>query len=142
MAFDKLTPQLLRLGRQLVDGDVLLGLLDEGVYIGDRGFQPLQLLLPCGDGRLQLFLLPVVVSGEHPKLLVGHTPQHVVLVEPLEQSAQLSVPAAHGVQFLLHAVDLPPQFHCVLLVDVLRKLPLLHPGEVGHPAQIVQHDLL
>ena len=30
-----------QLGRQLVDGGVLLGLLDEGVHIGDRGFQPL-----------------------------------------------------------------------------------------------------
>ena len=46
----------------------------------------------------------------------------------------------HGVQLPLHAVDLPPQFHRVLPVDVLRKLPLLHPGEMGHPAQIVQHN--
>ena len=35
--------------------------------IGDRGFQPLQLFPPsCGDSQLQLFLLSVVVSGEHP----------------------------------------------------------------------------
>lgn len=125
----------------MVNGGVLLGLLDEGVHIGDRGFQPLQLLLLRGDGRLQLLLLGVVVGGEHPELLVGHPPQYIVLVEPLEQSAQFSVPAAHGVQLLLYPVDLPPQLQRVLLVDVLRELPLLHPGEVGHPAQIIQYDL-
>ena len=131
-----------QLGRQLVDGSELLGLLDEGVHIGDRGFQPLQLILLRWDGELQLLLLRIVVGGEHSELLVGHTSQHIVLVKPFKQGAQFSVPAAHGVQLLLHTVDLPSQFQGVLLVDVLGELPLLHPGEVGHSAQIVQHDLL
>lgn len=47
-------------------------------------------------------------------LLVGHPTQHIVLIEPLEQGAQFSIPAVHGVQLPLHAVDLPPQFHRVL----------------------------
>ena len=39
---DALDEQPQQLGRQLVDGGVLLGLFDEGIHIGDRGFQPFQ----------------------------------------------------------------------------------------------------
>ena len=39
--FDALDEQPQQLRCQFIDGGVLLGLLDEGVHIGDRGFQPL-----------------------------------------------------------------------------------------------------
>lgn len=51
------------------------------------------------------------------------------------------VPFPHGVQLLLERIHLPVQLFAVLLIDVGRELPRLHPGEMGHPLEIVQHDL-
>ena len=75
-------PQQLR--RQLGYLCVAAGLFNEGVYIGGGGFQLFQFRLLLRYGHRQLLLLGVVVSGQHPKLLVGDLPQYVVLIESFE----------------------------------------------------------
>ena len=85
-------------------------------------------------------MLGVVVCGEHAELFIAHPPQDIVLIEPLEQRGQFIVSPMHGIQVLLQTVDLPAQFYGVPLVDILGELPLLHPCEVGDPAQVIQHN--
>ena len=57
-----------------------------------------------------------------------------------EQHGQFPVPFPYGVQLLLERIHLLVQLLAVLLIDVGRKLLLLHPGEVCHPLEIVQHN--
>ena len=92
------------------------------------------------NGDRQIFLLGVVVCGQHAELFIAHPSQNIVFVETLEQRGQLIVSPMHGIQFPLQAVNFPAQFCGVPLVDVLGKLPLLHPCEVRDPAQVIQHN--
>ena len=32
------------------------------------------------------------------------------------------------------------ELRCILAIDILRKLPFLFPGEMCHPAQVIQYD--
>lgn len=138
---DALDEQSSQLRRQLVDGGEPLGLLNERFHVGGGRFQLLQPVLLFRDGLLQHLLLGVIIGGEHLELPGGDPLEDVILIEPLEQHRQLPIPLPHGVQLLLERIHLPAQFLAVLLVDVRRELPLLHPGKVGHPPEVIQHDL-
>ena len=131
-------PQQLR--RQLRDFRVPAGLLNEDIHVGGGGFQLFQFHLLLRDGRCQLFLLGIVVGGQHSKLLVGDLAQHVVLVEPLEQDRQLRIPLHHFVQLPLGGGHLLAELCRVLAVDVSSELVLLCSREVRHPPQVIQYD--
>ena len=93
---DPLDEQPQQLRRQLVDGGVLLRLLNECVRVGN--FQLFQPGLLFGDLFLQRFLLTGVIARQHPVLLIGHPPQHIVLIEPLEQLGQFLSAPPHGIR--------------------------------------------
>lgn len=76
---------------QFVNGCVPFGLFNESIHIGNLCFQLLQLFLFGWNGGRPTLLLSVVVCGKHTKLLIGHPPQNIVLIEPLEQCGQLIV---------------------------------------------------
>ena len=63
---DPLDEQPQQLRRQLIDGGVLLCLLNERVHVGGGGFQLFQPGLLFGDLFLQRFLLAGVIARQHP----------------------------------------------------------------------------
>ena len=138
---DPLDEQPQEFRRQFVDGSVPLRLLNEGVHIGCRCLQLLQSSLLLRDSILQSLLIRIVIAGEHPELFGGHPAKDMVLIEPLEQHREFTIPFPHSVQLLLESIHLPPQFYTVFLVDVLRELTLLRSGGVRYPADVVQYDL-
>lgn len=73
-------------------------------------------------------------------MFVGNASQHIVLVEPLEQGCQLTVPPLGGVDFPLDAGNLLPGFGGVLADDMLDKELFLLPGIMGRPFQIIQQE--
>lgn len=137
---DPLDEQPQQLRRQLVDGGILLRLLNERVHVGGGGFQLFQPGLLFGDLFLQRFLFDGVIARQHPVLLIGHPPQYIVLIEPLEQLGQFLSASPHGIQIFLDRVHLTPQLQRILAADVGGELLFLHPREVRHPAQVLQHN--
>ena len=102
---DPLDEQPQQLRRQLVDGGVLLRLLNECVHVGGGSFQLFQQGLLFEDLFLQRFLFDGVIARQHPVLLIGHPPQHIVLIEPLEQLGQLLSAPPHGTGGVLTCGD-------------------------------------
>lgn len=109
-------------------------LLNERVHVGGGGFQLFQPGLLFGDLFLQRFLFDGVIARQHPVLLIGHPPQHIVLIEPLEQLGQFLSASPHGIQIFLDRVHLTPQLQRILAAYVGGELLFLHPREVRHPA--------
>ena len=77
-------------------------------------------------------LLAGVIARQHPVLLIGHTPQHIVLIEPLEQLGQFLSAPPHGIQIFLDRVHLTPQLQRILAADIGGELLFLHPVSYTH----------
>lgn len=75
-------------------------------------------------------------------MLGGDPLEDMLPIETLEQHGQFLVPLPHGVQILLKRAQLLAQLFTVLLIDAGPELPLLHPGRVGHPRDIIQHNFI
>jgi len=73
-------------------------------------------------------------------LLVGYTPEDIILIKPFEYAAQLIFAAAHSIQIDLALSDFPAGFGAVFPAYDFGELPLPRGREPERPAQILQND--
>ncbi|MPN61874.1 hypothetical protein SDC9_209619 [bioreactor metagenome] len=74
-------------------------------------------------------------------MLIGHSPQYIILIEPFEQCRELGVSTLGRIQLSLQSGNLPAKLHGVFAVDILCKEGFFLSGKMGHSAQVIKDNM-